>query len=776
MANNIFQYTPLEEKSDDIRLVNIIPGEEEDELGLEIFHVPMAQAQTFHRTTNIRSTVGVLEGMEPGWWAGEILEGGLIYYNVLTEVSTYDRPNPRSMPRFRRVQRSLEVRAWKSAQEGKSEFWRFIRNLPAELRTSIDDSRDIADETIQQAPSVPYEALSYTWGSGFARSDYWVNVYPGKNDQKTQRESRGFVISRNVAVMLKFLRHRDKARTVWIDSICIDQSNLDERSVQVRRMGEIYRNASRVVAWLGPSFADAELALSTLEYLGRQVEVTRDSVLIPRPSCEKPEWTKVSFPLPYDKRVWYAIIQLCSNPYFERLWVLQEMQLASSASIVKCGKHEIDWPLFRRAIICIGSRVHLPHDVRMGIRKLTDLCQYCFKPQPEYLLSRYALRKCSDDRDRIYGLLNLLPPSLAALVEVTYSKPTHEVYQQMMLARIQQVQRLDMLKYCDRRSCAHGGNQTWVPDWQYGHGLVPYYLCFQASGVSGVTVQVKDDGVLQVPAIYIGNIQSSLHLRGAGSIYQHSPVARICSILRNLGVQALEDTRYHNGETRLEAWLRALTVGNTKDRRPERASVESFPTLSQLKTAVLSFAESDNTEVKMQSIRMWDRGVLEKIWQLLAFTSAEGYIGTTKADILEGDEIFAILGCDVPMVLRPARSGRDGYYQVMGECFVSGFMDGEAVLGELPVPWCVRGMHDEDNYDIPHYRNKETGKDKMQDPRLGKLPPDWEPFRWTRTRDDPKFCEKFRNKKTGEIMNSYPQLLPDELKKRGVNVQNICLV
>jgi hypothetical protein len=59
------------------------------------------------------------------------------------------------------------------------------------------------------------------------------------------------------------------------------------------------------------------------------------------------------------------------------------------------------------------------------------------------------------------------------------------------------------------------------------------------------------------------------------------------------------------------------------------------------------------------------------------FTAAGGLIGTVAAQAIVGDKIAVLLGCDMPVVLRP----KGNYYQYIGSCFVEGLMDGEAVRG-----------------------------------------------------------------------------------------------
>ena len=68
-------------------------------------------------------------------------------------------------------------------------------------------------------------------------------------------------ITKDLPQALRHLRRQKFSRTLWIDQICINQINLDERSAQVTIMGEIYRHANRVVVWLGPAKDDSDLAM-----------------------------------------------------------------------------------------------------------------------------------------------------------------------------------------------------------------------------------------------------------------------------------------------------------------------------------------------------------------------------------------------------------------------------------------------------------------------------------------------------------------------------------
>lgn len=192
-----------------------------------------------------------------------------------------------------------------------------------------------------------FEALSYAWGS---TADP-VNILIGVEDP------RELSVTPNLAVALPYLRDFRKPRIFWIDAICVNQRDLEERSRQVKRMGDIYSKAMRVVIWLGPDADDSAVAFRTIPLLT---------------ALFKLDWTKYRvdpLPLPYNKDYWAdknhllpiverearAIFNLIQRPWFERLWVWQETKLASSTAIIMCGNDTMLWSIFCNAIHCIIS-------------------------------------------------------------------------------------------------------------------------------------------------------------------------------------------------------------------------------------------------------------------------------------------------------------------------------------------------------------------------------------------------------------------------------------
>lgn len=139
-----------------------------------------------------------------------------------------------------------------------------------------------------------------------------------------------------------------------------------------------------------------------------------------------------------------------------------------------------------------------------------------------------------------------------------------------------------------------------------------------------------------------------------------------------------------------------------------------------------------------------------------------------------GDHIVVLLGCSSPVVLRPHEGNR---YQFVGACLVAGLSNCAALLGPLPQPWMVVRTVGYGKRNIHHFYNTDTGERTEEDPRLASLAgSDWARFDREPDPDDPQVFDYFRNKKTGEVMNSDPRLLPESLVARGVPLETFTLI
>ncbi|GAW18865.1 hypothetical protein ANO14919_083470 [Xylariales sp. No.14919] len=171
------------------------------------------------------------------------------------------------------------------------------------------------------------EALSYVWGS------------PRQEKKKVLVDEKDFDVFENLYGILQALRNTNTARTVWVDAICINQADEQEKGHQVRLMREIYSKAKTTTIWLGDggpnqdrSF-DTEGSFTPLPPGFGGHNIDGDDLVTIIEECSKyrmdGEW---------DEKQWaiYAMLHRCMdqiqlNEWWERIWTLQEAALPPKA-------------------------------------------------------------------------------------------------------------------------------------------------------------------------------------------------------------------------------------------------------------------------------------------------------------------------------------------------------------------------------------------------------------------------------------------------------------
>ena len=132
----------------------------------------------------------------------------------------------------------------------------------------------------EDEPMLGYDALSYAWGP--LEPAFQITLEDGKRLQ----------ITKNCADALFALRRPKRKCRLWVDSICLDQSDtaqgIEERSQQVQRMEFIFANARRVVAWLGIPNHDTRHTFEELSKIGKSIGVNGDESYTLGHSTSKP--------------------------------------------------------------------------------------------------------------------------------------------------------------------------------------------------------------------------------------------------------------------------------------------------------------------------------------------------------------------------------------------------------------------------------------------------------------------------------------------------------
>jgi hypothetical protein len=213
---------------------------------------------------------------------------------------------------------------------------------PGEIRLLRPDNHDeipawVLETVSLDSATLDFDALSYTWGSQ-------NKTYPITCNGQSMR------VHHNLYSALPFLARRMGElthRPIWVDAVCIDQKNDDEKRVQIQLMNILYGRAKRVWVWLSCASLGVQSYIpQAIDLLPHIVEEAR------RRKASAYIWGKEEVALPLrglEPNCWKAILHLLRNSWYSRVWIIQEAALASDI-VFLCGAHNIDATLLESAV------------------------------------------------------------------------------------------------------------------------------------------------------------------------------------------------------------------------------------------------------------------------------------------------------------------------------------------------------------------------------------------------------------------------------------------
>ncbi|KAI0479752.1 HET-domain-containing protein [Xylaria cf. heliscus] len=332
------------------------------------------------------------------------------------------------------------------------EILRGVGEDPIECRLIV---RNLYDDGIP-------EALSYVWGMDTSRESILVDQKP-------------FSVRRNLYEILGHLRRADATRTIWVDAICINQSDAEEKAYQVRLMRDIYSNAKDTIIWLGdyqtteisdvvnsPAEARASLPVG---FGG----ITLDQYDLCAILEEYQKYPKDKL---WDEKQWaiYVMLNRCvlhiqNHEWWERIWTVQEATLPSKSPIVFFRGRSFSFDniitaerlLLEHREQTIKSRDNfdnwrnvLGHDTLLAIasmsrfRKLGTRVPLICRLRPglensptpgvkslAHILEVTDTYRASVPQDKIFALESLLPRCLGRLINVDYGDDRMTVFRRI---------------------------------------------------------------------------------------------------------------------------------------------------------------------------------------------------------------------------------------------------------------------------------------------------------------------------------------------------------
>lgn len=336
-----------------------------------------------------------------------------------------------------------------------------------------------------------HEALSYTWGDPSNPSLLYCN-------------GATLSITSNLDTALRHLRLQTGPRTLWVDAICINQADVEERNQQVALMRDVYTMASQVIAWLGEEHPSDSGAME----FGDPNPPSRNS-------SEKEKALKV---IGLQAKLWSSFVaakSLIQRPWFSRAWIIQEAALARRLQ-VQCGNKAIDWESLHANLRLMngmldesGAQVTFNnnHYQRMEFvdftrrrieldrsgARLPRAAEERSKGSLAWLQLHSAVVNArsdgaSDRRYHVYALLGLIDESDGELLPVDYSRPYTIVFGDFIRRIIRRTGSLSALGQID--SSRSTDLESWVPDYGRPCHVDPFSSndqpAFAASGDSQV--------------------------------------------------------------------------------------------------------------------------------------------------------------------------------------------------------------------------------------------------------------------------------------------------
>ncbi|ORY13402.1 heterokaryon incompatibility protein-domain-containing protein [Clohesyomyces aquaticus] len=558
--------------------------------------------------------------------------------------------------------------------------------------------------------SVSYAALSYVWGDPSITENIIVDGHVVAVTTNLVLAMRGFC---------RFVRRSHIAEDIdrytcllWADALCINQSDITERDSQVRLMGQIYSKAEQTLVWLGPSDEDSAVAIDFVSLinkgLGELNECPDDASLLFEMNSSR------------DSPGWGALGNLLSRPWFQRVWVIQEVALSRDVHVL-CGDQGLRWEeiasmvegLFERRLLHLIKLPQRPNSLTSGSSTLwgmQDIRRKLTGGRTQSLSAVFFSTLgflSTNAKDKVFGIMGLIDPKHAAALDVNYQNTEAEVYSKAAQISLMSEGSFDIICLA---GITHGSKvgqlPSWVPD--FSHDLpinpfgIPSPLHEKVHYSAGISSEADSPPLIDVSERCLrvmGQVIDTIFEFGSVRIpanQQHCEGVSWYEWAHDAIKLAQKHEQVRRAPNASKILWRALIANATlhsKEPPPlsYRTYFETFKRLylgrrhldwKDIHQAVMD-DDSSSKEDKAQAYEYFFAFLDSSIGRRFCVT-ANGYIGIVPAGIQEGDRICVICGATVPFVLRPTSKLGDGdseAFQLVGDCYIDGLMGGEAFFG-----------------------------------------------------------------------------------------------
>lgn len=549
----------------------------------------------------------------------------------------------------------------------------------------------LKDQSVDEYQWPSYNALSYQWGDATSSKAICVN-------------GSKFEVRNNLHSALVQLRSRYEDKVFWIDAICIDQSNLAEKSRQVRLMAEIYRNAVNVITWLGDASQDSDLAMDYLYQYRVLMGYREPGLRIPQPSEEET----------------VALTNLLHRGYWNRVWIMQEVVSGGPRAYIFCGEKWIWWECmdwFRieqeRSVPTSPEEV-VPNLMMtqtisrtLAGSQLRDMMRdgACYGSLSE-LLSFSRGREATYDVDKIYGILAMTGDHIQKQLIPDYTKKPREVLLEATRIALEEIS-VDQMKLLCEAGHEDANLPSWCPNWTKPspHTGLPYDA-YNASKDLGPQFKFNGD-IMEMLVIVVDRVfdvsESIFNGDNWDVVDEMQLVAE--GVNRIYGGDSKEPIRPRdqNEEQSMGRKLAIMLSGRFKETfwRTLCANVNASgqsPALKEYGDALRDF----RSRLKDPSGGFGPQHPHYATFATAvgaAFTALKGrrlflieraFMGIGPSDTKQDDLVIIIPGAKVPFIVRKVD---DNYFRFVGPAYVDSIMDGQVIEsykdenGRVPASW-----------------------------------------------------------------------------------------
>ncbi|CAG8962199.1 hypothetical protein HYFRA_00005251 [Hymenoscyphus fraxineus] len=533
-----------------------------------------------------------------------------------------------------------------------------------------------------------YAAISYTWGDASDTRKIELNGFP-------------LSIGANLHGALYAVGEKTGDTLVWVDALCIDQQNTNEKTIQIPLMAQIYSRADFVAVWLGPEDDDSDAAIDLLRRLHRISEKANHPSRISSLISSQAEKGELA-----------AVVSLFEREYWSRLWVVQEIYNAKHIAVY-CGSKRTSWQVYQHASKTFRQHkadieYHFPGG-RRDRRRNTHLNKFSYSQvlafqgpsslsNIEYLDEGSlldVLRACrnkmaSKPQDKLFGILGILPPETRDLFRPDESRSVKDVYMEIVDYLVTTTRSLDVI--CDAiHFPAHTSSETlpsYVPDWSHipSVAALGQTYKFSASGNRRSKHQFNErKNKIEFEAIYIDTI--GIHGIAVGTLCTLADYLMAFIHWRALLLGSIQN---ESKEVRLSvqgAFCNVLSLGQIPAQFGDPAEWSAFcyhmfasllrerlPCL-QLDDELLGYSETTTDPSERRESLQTHLG--SKMMGRCFFRTEDGMIGMGSGAMIPGDIVVVPLGCSTPVLLR--EEGTTGEYRFVGDVYLNEYMHGRAV-------------------------------------------------------------------------------------------------